>query len=484
MADRTRLVAGKVRELKPKGRPIRKAIKAVLLIALVMAAGHLGACWYAQSRLDAALDAYRRAGEPIEPVDFLEPLPPAEQNGALDWMAAGDLIDRESPPWKALDRLDDVALPLDGAELAKVEAVERVSRDALRRVAAAAGKPLVVWPRGPDNPIGSESDPWAGVTWRLIPLLHASALRAHQLGDERLALARVAQLMALARAVDRDPCWAAHVNALYADSWACEAIFEIAPDLGAAGLEPARAMIAGLLDDPTPRAAFARAMKGERAIAGWLIRSFANGERDFRGRRSLNLETLPFVYGWRPLALYDAPIAMRQAGEIAAAATVAENWPAFLRRAPELPAPVEYREHPSLHVFAGIYGAWHERGFRTRFERLTERHLAATVLALRCYAADHGGRLPATLDELVPGYLPALPTDLMAAAGRTLGYRPDGPDPVVYSVGDNGTDDLGSEALPDGRAMPTDCVPPRWARLDGVVHLVRQPRFVRPTDPE
>ncbi len=61
-------------------------------------------------------------------------------------------------------------------------------------------------------------------------------------------------------------------------------------------------------------------------------------------------------------------------------------------------------------------------------------------------------------------------------SGRPLIYRPDGADPIVYSVGENGIDNGGAEPDPEGsRQADHD---------DIVVHLDRRPRpATRPTLP-
>jgi hypothetical protein len=83
---------------------------------------------------------------------------------------------------------------------------------------------------------------------------------------------------------------------------------------------------------------------------------------------------------------------------------------------------------------------------RTQFhvgDRAASLRATEVVLALRLHQADHDGRLPETLDELVPAYLPAVPRDPFARTDAPLCYRKDGTEWTVYSVGPNGADDGG-----------------------------------------
>ena len=65
-----------------------------------------------------------------------------------------------------------------------------------------------------------------------------------------------------------------------------------------------------------------------------------------------------------------------------------------------------------------------------------------TVLALELFARDHG-HYPEKLEELVPDFLPAVPEDSHAPPKTPLRYRRDADGALIYSVGDNGTDDGG-----------------------------------------
>lgn len=90
------------------------------------------------------------------------------------------------------------------------------------------------------------------------------------------------------------------------------------------------------------------------------------------------------------------------------------------------------------------------------------------MLAVEIYRAEHGGP-PERLEDLVPGVLPALPSDPISGAG--FGYKrlapgedPDGRTYLLYSFGADRIDNGGKpaakeyEALQPRKAMGTDYV--------------------------
>ena len=70
----------------------------------------------------------------------------------------------------------------------------------------------------------------------------------------------------------------------------------------------------------------------------------------------------------------------------------------------------------------------------------TGSRLLATDLAIRLFRHEHG-RMPMTLDELVPEYLPAVPADPFA--GKPLIYRAEDNGFLLYGVGFDGVDNGG-----------------------------------------
>ena len=72
-----------------------------------------------------------------------------------------------------------------------------------------------------------------------------------------------------------------------------------------------------------------------------------------------------------------------------------------------------------------------------------KRRLITAELALRIYQIEHG-QPPTQLSDLVPRYLPRIPTDPFTE--KDLIYRPQGTNWLLYSVGEDGKDDGGIPA--------------------------------------
>ena len=86
-----------------------------------------------------------------------------------------------------------------------------------------------------------------------------------------------------------------------------------------------------------------------------------------------------------------------------------------------------------------------ELSFGGYFKVLTERRVAAIMLAIRLYKFDHQDKLPDSLSDLVPRYLRAVPRDPFDPANGPIRYLPKRDPPALYSMGFNGKDDGGSE---------------------------------------
>jgi hypothetical protein len=88
---------------------------------------------------------------------------------------------------------------------------------------------------------------------------------------------------------------------------------------------------------------------------------------------------------------------------------------------------------------------WQRREIRQKVERIDKRAIAherllMAELAVPCYQSEQG-RLPPSLEQLVPTYLQQVPLDPFS--GRPIIYHPQGSNRLLYIVGEDGVDDGG-----------------------------------------
>lgn len=114
-----------------------------------------------------------------------------------------------------------------------------------------------------------------------------------------------------------------------------------------------------------------------------------------------------------------------------------------------------------------------ELSFGGYYKVLTERRVVAVMLAIQLYKFDHQNRLPASLSDLVPTYLPAVPRDPFDPSNGPIRYLPKSVPPILYSVGFNGKDDGGSKKQVS--FLPQ--VEIRWHNEDVVYSLFPQSSF-------
>jgi hypothetical protein len=92
---------------------------------------------------------------------------------------------------------------------------------------------------------------------------------------------------------------------------------------------------------------------------------------------------------------------------------------------------------------------------KTRNRSVAALRLVIVELAVRLHQKQHG-KLPATLDELVPALLPAVPLD--PYTGRPLVYRVTTNSFLLYSIGPDGQDD-GGTPMARGKLGKGDLLP-------------------------
>jgi hypothetical protein len=453
------------------------ALSVALFLLLVLFAHALWG-WYAQRRLDAAIAQLRAAGEPMEVEQLPDPGVSDDQNASLDYLAAGRLINQKSDAWQKWDADSNepgsYKLPLTPAEAGNFVAIAAENGKPLAGVAGARSKRPGAWGDVFRKPYFSSYVDFSSP--RMVAhLLHIAVFDAHTRGrdDETVAYAR--DLLRLTDAAAQRPTLIGHLVAVGIGALAAQTIDDVSVDLqvgdggGAADRSAVDALLQHLLDQRPLMNSRRLAWQSERIfqldagyqfLDGGLV-PFAGGP----GAPTGGVGTL-FAYLNKPLTLQDMRLATQNIQDVMKA-TEADDWPAAQRF-----FPTRFNQtmdaHPMTHIFGRIMSPALDRAAHASYRGVADRRLAAAALAIRLYAVDHDGQLPATLDQLVPKYLPAVPIDPLS--GEPLHYTPSGNAPCVYSLGDDGVDDHGT---PADRKLGMSKYGPKG---DIVVVLKRQPR--------
>lgn len=423
-------------------------LKRLLLAGLVvlLAVGGLRLLWghLMQARLNRAVADVQARGEPIRFDDLQrEPLPDP-LNGA--WYIDRALQAWPSVPGTAALRIDDTDWFNQGPDAGYTDPITdnpaylaqcMAALDLLRRAAECNDADWHVVVTRPVFDINITH--WAEAR-RLAWLLKDVADRAADAGRYDLFFEIALHQYTLARHLQSRPSFL--VDALIAMSITdliTETIEDKLPHIDDAALrDPAvrdriQQLIACLTDDATMREGMIRGLVMDRYATFDYFQCMIDGTPTnwwyTSGADLFTHDTPVFKQAMRPMLLHaqasvteeltrqiealrrGAPFAEQRDADAAFAQTIVDN-PAL---------------YPYLHEF---YDIGYAVPVATLYRNTARMRLAATALAIRLYQADHGHR-PATLNDLVPRYLTALPADPFADDRRPLGYLPQGVTPIL-----------------------------------------------------
>ncbi len=467
--------------------PWFKAIAALLLLSIgAMVTAYF--VWGGRTArgLEAAHAALRAAGEPVTAADLVEPSVTADRNAALLLRKAARSIDTDSESWAAYYKRDALPegsrLPLSDEERKLLRKVVNENAEALELAARAAQLDGVDWRL--DYTVGLINlnvKDW-NEQRQLVNLLDAAARLAHDAGDDARALELAGQMRVVARAVGTQPLLIGSLVSIGCEAMQVALLADIAPTLRissdgdprAASPEQVRRTIDALLDDAPRAATLRRGMRGARVMQQDVMQDLLDGRLSLPAVLGPAAPPAPPSAGARLMGRVLTPVLRENAllmlehmnGVIAQ--LDAPDWQAFQARVPGEPPQIK-RSPARYHLAAMLLPAL-ARAPQTRYRLANDARLAAAALAIRWYAVEHDGRLPESLDELVPRYLPAVPPDALAGNGKLIGYVRDDDRPRVYHVGENFVDDAGRE--PDFWATQRE----NQRLSDRVVHLKHQPR--------
>jgi len=413
----------------------------------------------AERRIEAVARKAHARGEPFYPQDFAEPSVPDAENAAVPILMAIKQLRIDLT--NGLPNLEngETGTPLPG-ELPQLMTMIRHFRSEMSLVRQAHGRASVFFIEPPEQPPYGLNDYRA-----MSEILVMAANYEHAIGHDGEAVDYLNDAITLTDTFDRggklviDHLVTEAMSQLWTDfiqNFAMGASVSDGPGASATSAQ-VRTLIAELVNDDAPRAApvVAARAAGIEAIdylpqTDLTVDLFANkvlapmykldGLRVQRFQSANAQAYLQPTYAAARLKLSYSP-----GGDSSALERLAHSV-------------AGYRVYPPLEQV------------RFHFQMLTERRVCAVMLAIRLYQFDHRNKLPATLSELVPAYLPAVPRDPFDPADGPIRYLPMHDPPVLYSLGLNLTDDGGSSTFNVGN------VDPPWSNKDAVFPLEVHPR--------
>ncbi|HET6246929.1 MAG TPA: hypothetical protein VFE47_04455 [Tepidisphaeraceae bacterium] len=412
-----------------------KRLTATGFLLLIGIAG-LRAWWghVSQSRMDAYIASVQARHEPILPDDFNSPEIPAGDNAAVLYAKAANSLhfSRAESDFEPAD-------PYSPADVQFAAGMILAHAPEIQLIRAARDRHGVNWR---NRRSAALLNTYNGAR-RLAVLMKYVVACEHAQGDDAQAIADAQNLLLLGdRCLKVDPN---DISLLVGEgmiSMTNDLVMSIAPSLKIAA------------DDKPKRAA---AQSQIHALIGELLDedSFArDSQRDWMGERmliikneraSVNSEIHPQLLAdflWPMFQLQALHAAISE--DDAAAACRQKNFQSALVSLANVEAPANESILTQSVREDHMNVTHHERVVSIGYEVTATRRVAAIMLAIRLYQARHDGRLPQTLKELTPDYLPAIPLDPFSAANLPLAYLPHHDPPLLYSVGLNGTDEHGS----------------------------------------
>jgi hypothetical protein len=385
--------------------------------------------------LATEIAAFHARGEPILPEDFAAPQVPDADNGAFYLKQAGEAVDDSAPAPAASNVNYPDYLPFPNFWIPMAQKAVAASRKSLQLAREARRHPQVNWGVKYSTPAFAVLLSHLNVQRNLANLLGDAAVYEHLQHDDAAALDHIEDLLFQVRAIDQEPFLINHLVAAGVQALANHRIELIAPGLTISdGTAPTTASQARPASRAQVRRIIARLLD-EQADRDAL-------QRTFRGEQMEQFDTLRWIGGrsvLKPMFELDAVrIARRMRSDIAAVDQ--PNYPAA-KAAFSAPPSGTNLAAPSQ-LFRLMLTPSLLRATETHFRVVADRRMAAVSLATRLYQIDHGGKYPASLNELVSEYLPYVPLDPLAGNNRRLGYvlAENGKRPIVYSISTNTTD--------------------------------------------
>ena len=381
---------------------------------------------FVSTRFSSGTDSYtrsiRQAGLPtnLEELDRWLPQIAASNNAALLILEAADK--RIAPSGTIENLLPFLSTATDLAETKDdFEAYIEKNKETLDLVHRAAGLPGSRYPLNLTNTFAFQ---YLGRVKALANLLKAEAVYHSRRGQTDLALRSVTSGFALADTLRREPAIISELVRIACVAISLDTLEQLLP--AQKWSRPQLTSVAEMLDRATTdgkRGAFG-ALVSERAI---ILSYFNLPPSEFNkllsGDAAKNITEKLKMAGYRIFNIRerDQRLFLELMEKLSTAST--NSFPVALRRADEVDREIDRRLSSGFGRFAIVSPVLHSmhKVIEREAALLTRLRCARAALAIETFRLDHGGILPANLNDLVPAYVPEFPTD--PAAGEPLEFE-------------------------------------------------------------
>ena len=405
--------------------------------------------------IQAEIDRYIAAGEPIYPADFDPPMTPDDNNAALALKNAAAALDIDLDA----DRYE-FAICCSPKKIAKhhdeFSRIIKTNSKVFELVRQARSMTGADWGIRMRSPMILVRFPNLGDQRDLVKFLCSTAIYHHQTGDDAEAVEVIRDALAAARTMRKRPFLIFNLIAIAQEAIAYSVIEDITVNLkvlptGASAASSKSAdkkqvlsLIDELLDEEELRKDVQWIFYGERAYVFDTATLMLNGKLDLSLESGVASTWERAKLGALKPALKEDVVRMLRYMTAYAEAAGQTNWPAAKEKMPQFTPPRGLLKRLT-HMFSNMLLSPLSRAMEMDFQVRAMRRMAAVALAIRLYEIDNGNR-PAKLADLVPKYLPAVPDDPFDNPGQLLRYLPNAQRPILYSINSNGIDQGGQYA--------------------------------------
>lgn len=398
-------------------------------------------CWshVAAVRLQSQIDLIHNAKDPLLPGDFASRAVPSQQNAATYLIAATNALSTTVEPPSSSSTLYEDYPPFSPEWRRMAEQSTVANAQALLLAHRAAGCTQADW--------NGSTPPW-NMLRALAHVLGDAAIQAHLEGDDALALQRIESLAHMASSLQSHRSIISYLVGMGVASLANERLAIILPDLRvegdvsqtnvglpgahAATTDSLKRLLSELVEETRVHQDQRLTLLSERSDNYSSVSAMQTEATVLRPMFAL--EAVRVLAYWRmALAASEQPNYPAAAAQLAWLGVVPDGNFGLTRNAP-LKAPRYSRIASSQLIFP------EDRFLEQCYRYSAQRRTLAIALAIRLFRSRNG-RWPASLDALVPDFLPEVPRDPLVAGSPPIalivlrGALPDGSDRPMLRFG-------------------------------------------------